>query len=269
VVVDVDEVVAVVVVAGAAVIGGPRFGTVAAYDRSPTVSRMASGPGAVIVAVNRKWSASVVVRTSTARTMAPHSPGAGSGDVVQSNTASNHAAAGDLNATEQAALQEQAGPGSGGGQHQTADVANATGRRAGAAVYNGQFNISAPVSVFSPGAGSGSVTQSNSATNAAAAGNANATFQGAEQGQAASGHDEKSSGQQQYASLFNRTRQSAKSNVYNVQDNIYAPVTIGGVGAGSGAVHQSNTASNSASAFNLNRLFQFLFQAAGIHVFRF
>ena len=195
-----------------------------------------------------------------------HSPGAGGGDVVQSNTASNAATAGNANATDQAVVQDQAGSGSGSGQGQSATVGNETYQSANAGVYNIQANIYAPVAVFSPGAGSGSVTQSNTASNGATAANSNDTIQGAGQGQASGGSS--GSGQSQYATLFNTTVQSANGSIFNIQANIFAPVFVGSPGAGSGDVRQSNVASNRASAANLNRTFQLLLQGAGIHVLR-
>ena len=193
---------------------------------------------------------------------------------------------------------------------------------------NRQYNIYAPVSVLSPGANSGSVTQSNSATNSAVAGNSNVTFQGVEQAQAGSGHSRRGA-QRQYAALYNGTSQSANAGVYNGpgttsthrctstararaaatspsrtrrrtpprratptsptrrrrrvrrpaaraavrtrrpssptarasrrtprvyngQYNIYAPVYVHSPGAGSGNVTQSNSATNTAAAGNLN-----------------
>ena len=205
--------------------------------------------------------------------------GGGGGDVTQSNEADNSAIAGNVNETAQEVQQGHgsssvalpgasaaADAGEGTGQTQSADVANSTDQAAYATVDNGQYNVYAPVSVFSPGAGSGAVTQSNEATNTAAAGNANATFQGVAQGQASGWYG---SGQRQHASLYNTTHQSAYSNVGNIQANIHAPVTVGSAGAGSGAVHQSNAASNSATAFNLNLTFQTLFQAEGRQHLRF
>ncbi len=194
-----------------------------------------------------------------------NSPGAGSGNVSQSNSATNTAAAGNANVTDQAATQGQAGSGSGGGQNQEALVANGTSQSANAGVYNSQWNIYAPVYVHSPGAGSGNVTQSNSASNSAEAGNLNGTSQGVEQAQAASGG---AGGQRQTGRVLNGTFQGANGTVYNVQANIYSPVTVGG-GAGGGSVSQANSASNSASAFNLNFLFQRLIQAMGMMSFRF
>ena len=69
--------------------------------------------------------------------------------------------------------------------------------------------------------------------------------------------------------MFNTTHQSANGNVYNVEVNIQSPVTVGDASAGSGAVHQSNAATNESSAFNLNHTFQSLLHVAGIHIFRF
>jgi hypothetical protein len=214
-------------------------------------------------------SAGAAVHNGQANIYAPvwvFSPGAGSGNVTQSNSADNSATAGNDNLTGQFAEQAQAGSGSGSGQEQSAFLFNATGQSAYATVSNGQYNVYAPVSVFSPGAGSGNVTQSNSATNKASATNANATFQGAAQGQAAGGGGR--SGQSQSALLFNTTYQSADANVYNLQANINAPVSVFSAGAGHGGVHQSNSAANRASASNSNRTFQLLLQGMGIRTFR-
>ena len=132
-------------------------------------------------------------------------------------------------------------------------------------MYNGQYNIYAPVYVHSPGAGSGNVTQSNSATNTAAAGNLN----GDEPGRRAGPGRQRRRGQPAPDGTgAQRHVQGANGRVFNVQANIYSPVTVGG-GAGGGSVSQANSASNSASAFNLNVLFQRLVQAMGMMAFRF
>ena len=188
------------------------------------------------------------------------SPGANSGSVTQSNSATNSAEAGNSNATSQGVEQAQAGSGHGrrGSQRQYADLYNGTSQSANAGVYNGQYNIYAPVYVNSPGAGSGNVSQSNSATNTAAAGNVNVTDQAATQGQAGSGSG---GGQNQDALVANGTSQSANAGVYNSQWNIYAPVYVHSPGAGSGNVTQSNSASNSAEAGNLNGTSQGVEQA--------
>ena len=123
--------------------------------------------------------------------------------------------AGNANATFQGVEQAQAGGNGGGGaQRQYAALSNHTSQSAHAGVYNGQWNIYAPVYVNSPGAGSGNVSQSNSATNIAAAGNANGTDQAATQGQAAAGSG---GGQDQAALVANGTSQSAHAGVYNGQ----------------------------------------------------
>jgi hypothetical protein len=46
-------------------------------------------------------------------------------------------------------------------------------------------------------------------------------------------------------------------------------VSVLSPGANSGPVNQSNSAFNRAAAFNLNEMFQALFQSTGIHFFRF
>ena len=188
------------------------------------------------------------------------SPGAGSGSVTQSNSATNTAVAGNSNETSQGVEQAQAGSGHSrrGAQRQYAALYNGTSQSANAGVYNGQYNIYAPVYVNSPGAGSGNVSQSNSATNTAAAGNANFTDQAATQGQAAGGSG---GGQDQAALVANGTSQSANARVYNSQLNIYAPVYVHSPGAGSGNVTQSNSATNTAAAGNLNGTSQDVGQA--------
>ncbi len=184
-----------------------------------------------------------------------NSPGAGSGNVSQSNSATNIAAAGNANGTDQAATQGQARARA-AARSQAALVANGTSQSAHAGVYNGQYNIYAPVYVNSRGAGSGNVSQSNSATNIAVAANLNDTSQDVDQAQASGG---RGGGQRQIGLVLNRTRQSANGSVFNGQANIHAPVTVGGGGGGS--VTQSNSASNSSFAFNVNGLFQRLVQA--------
>ena len=126
-----------------------------------------------------------------------------SGDVTQSNDATNSAKAGNTNDTVQEVTQAQAAGGAdtggddkggydksgkedggheGAEQDQTATVGNETEQSAEAKVDNEQSNIAAGVTVG--GSGGGSVSQSNDATNTAAAGNSNETAQAVEQGQA-------------------------------------------------------------------------------------
>jgi hypothetical protein len=189
------------------------------------------------------------------------SPGANSGAVNQSNTATNTATATNTNTTDQSAAQALAGGSGGGGQD--ASLSNGTDQAADASIWNAQFNIFAPVAVFSPGANSGAVTQSNTATNTATASNDNDTTQSADQAQAGG------SGAQQ-GILVNYTEQEANGQVLNIQANIYAPVTVFGSSmAGMGAVSQSNTATNTSTSSNVNSLVQQLMQGMGIFIFRF
>ncbi len=108
------------------------------------------------------------------------SPG-NDGSVSQSNVAYSNATAANVNGTAQAANQTQAG----GSGIQAIGQESSNGQLAIAAALTAQLgasNENAPVRVLSPGNG-GSVSQSNSASSNAVAGNANWTGQSAAQSQ--------------------------------------------------------------------------------------
>jgi hypothetical protein len=109
------------------------------------------------------------------------SPGAGSGDVNQSNSSSATSSAGNTNGTTQTAAQA-AGGCCGGvqGIGQEADN-HQSAASLGTSVQTDPSNHAISVSILSPGAGSGDVNQSNSSSATSSAGNTNGTTQTAEQ----------------------------------------------------------------------------------------
>jgi hypothetical protein len=174
------------------------------------------------------------------------------GDVTQTNEATSDATAGNLNTTTQTADQTQGGGSGFQGIGQSAD--NDQSAVAGAlTVQKGATNENVSVRVLSPGDG-GSVTQSNTASSDATAGNANWTNQTADQTQSGdSCHKCKGDGTQligqsadndQSAAAFSATIQEKPSNT-NV------PVRILSKGD-DGDVTQTNDASSTATAGNLN-----------------
>ena len=156
-------------------------------------------------------------------------------------------------------------------QDQSADVANATQQSAVAPISNDQANHAE---------GRGDVTQSNAATNEAAANNGNRTDQVVVQGQvgdatAAGKHGDAAVVQDQSADVSNTTDQSAIAPVDNDQANVVADDhgkdkgkdkgKDDGKGKGKGPhgpapipgdVTQSNEAANRAAASNVNRTSQ-------------
>ena len=196
------------------------------------------------------------------------SPGANSGPVEQSNTATNNAAVTNTNSTEQSAGQVQAadatatgGDASGGGdggdaaatvdQGQTADLTNSTTQSGDAQVENRQINVNVPVAVLSPGANSGPVEQSNTANNNAAVTNTNATEQSAAQSQdadaTATGGNASGGGdggdatatveQAQTANESNTTNQGGTASVDNTQDNVNKPSAPAPAGNAANSCH--------------------------------
>ncbi len=191
------------------------------------------------------------------------------GSVDQSNSVDSSATAANLNALEQSADQTQ------GGGHGIA--IQAIGQSAGndqsaiglsAALQSGASNRNAPVAVDSKGDG-GDVSQSNSVESDATALNLNLTKQDAEQNQAGHGSEcgcrgaigIQAIGQQSKseqgalaaslaAQVSGRDRCGCPSG-----GNTNTPVGVGSYGSG-GSVDQSNKVSSSASALNLNALFQ-------------
>ncbi len=186
------------------------------------------------------------------------SPG-GDGDVTQSNDVSSAAAAGNLNATDQAASQVQAGGGTGkccpsgpsiqviGQSSESAQLALAKS----AAVQLGASNRNEPVRVGSPG-GDGDVRQSNDVSSLAAAGNANTAWQTAAQAQAGGGIAIQALGQK--AASF-QLAGAASAALQLGASNRNAPVRVDSPGGG-GNVSQSNTAASAALAGNLNQTVQ-------------
>ncbi len=177
------------------------------------------------------------------------SPG-NDGPVTQTNTASSSATAGNLNLTGQKAEQEQSGDckckGDGGTQL-IAQSAESTQTAAAAAetVQVKPTNRNISVRVLSPG-DDGPVTQTNTATSTAMAGNENLTKQDAEQEQAGSGFQAigQSAENDQTATALAKTVQEKPSNT-NISVRVLSP-------GNGGPVTQENTASSSAAAVNLN-----------------
>jgi hypothetical protein len=173
------------------------------------------------------------------------------GDVTQSNEASSHATAGNLNATKQHATQEQAG--GSGLQAIGQSASNDQGAFAvGLTAQKGAKNDNTPVRVLSPGDG-GSVTQSNDASSNASAGNANWTGQTASQEQGGTSC-KCAGGGEQLIGQFAGSEQEAAAISATVQEkpsNENAPVRVLSHGD-DGDVEQSNDASSHATAGNLN-----------------
>ena len=181
------------------------------------------------------------------------SPG-NDGPVSQSNDASSEASAGNLNVTEQTANQAQAG---GGGEQVIGQAAESdqTAGALAATVQEKPSNTNVSIRVLSPGNG-GPVTQSNEASSDATAVNLNGTKQTADQDQTG-GACCKSGGTQvigqaadndQKAGALAATVQEKPSNT-NVGIRVLSP-------GNDGPVSQSNTASSSATAANLNATHQ-------------
>jgi len=172
------------------------------------------------------------------------------GDVSQNNEATSNATATNLNATDQSADQTQ----NGGGLQAIGQSAESEqdAFALGVTVQEGASNENVPVRVLSEGDG-GDVTQENTASSDATAGNANLTGQDAEQTQ--SGGDCKcgsdgtqligqSADNDQKAAAISATEQEKPSNT-----NISVRVLSEG---DDGDVTQTNEASSNATAGNLN-----------------
>ena len=193
------------------------------------------------------------------------------GDVSQSNNVSSHAAAGNLNATKQSAGQ---GGSSGSGTQAIGQDAKSAQLAAAASIAAqlGAENTNAPVRISS-GGGGGSVEQSNNVESGAHAGNANLTYQGAEQGQrggeCCGGTAVQAVGQQaenkQAALAFSAALQAGghdRCGCSGGPSNSNTPVRIDSWGH-DGDVSQSNNASSYANAGNLNGTLQYVGQAQG------
>ena len=178
------------------------------------------------------------------------------GSVSQSNDASSDAAAGNTNAADQSADQEQADGSccSGSGSQivgQSADNEQDAAALAATQQEN-PSNENVSVRVLSPG-NDGSVSQSNEASSNATAANANETKQDADQTQSGDSCGCGSAGDQfvgqsatndQDANAAALTAQKDPSN-QNISVRVLSP-------GDSGDVSQSNTASSNASAGNTN-----------------
>jgi hypothetical protein len=178
------------------------------------------------------------------------SPG-DNGDVTQTNEASSNATAGNLNITKQDADQTQAGDSckckDDGKQivGQSADSDQKAGALA-ATVQEKPSNKNVSVRVLSPG-DDGDVTQTNDASSTAKAGNLNITKQDADQTQAGGSGLQtvgQSADSDQKALAASLTAQKGATN-----ENVAVRVLSPGDG---GSVTQSNVASSTAKAGNLN-----------------
>jgi len=185
------------------------------------------------------------------------------GSVTQSNVASSNATAANLNGTKQSAGQSQAG----GSGIQVIGQESKSGQLALSAALTAQLgasNENAPVRVLSPGNG-GSVSQTNSASSNAVAGNTNWTGQNAvqEQGGKQSGccgtgiqAIGQSSESWQGAKALGITLQlgfkpPCKCQPDSQIGNSNAPTRVSSAGD-DGSVRQSNLAASDAKAANLN-----------------
>jgi hypothetical protein len=176
------------------------------------------------------------------------SPG-DAGSVAQSNEASSNATAGNQNGTAQTAGQTQ-----GGGSGVQAVGQSATNAQDALALaltlQKGASNENAPVSVGSEGDG-GDVSQSNTASSDATAGNANGTQQTADQtqagtccGSAGSQVVGQSAENEQDATALSATVQEKPSNS-NLPVRVLSP-------GDDGSVSQTNEATSNATAANQN-----------------
>jgi hypothetical protein len=170
------------------------------------------------------------------------------GDVTQTNTASSDATAFNLNATKQDADQKQDGSCKCTGGEQAIGQTADSDQKAVALADTAQVkpsNTNISVRVLSYG-DDGDVTQSNTATSDAKAGNINLTKQDADQKQDGSGIQGigQSADSDQKALAASTTAQEKPSNK-NISVRVLSP------GDG-GSVTQSNTASSDATAFNVN-----------------
>ena len=189
------------------------------------------------------------------------------GSVHQSNSVDSDATAANLNALKQDADQDQAG---GGGIAIQAIGQEAKNEQAAiglsAALQFGASNSNTPVAVDSKGDG-GRVSQSNTVESDATALNLNLTKQDADQdqgGRSCGCHDgigiqaigqEAKNEQGAFAGslaiqAFGHDKCGCRSG-----GNSNTPVGVGSYGSG-GSVHQSNSVDSSATALNLNALFQ-------------
>src|SRR5918996_4082802 len=173
------------------------------------------------------------------------------GDVTQTNEASSTATAGNANITKQDADQAQ---GAGSGDQTIAQSAdNDQKALAGAlTVQEKPSNENISVRVLSPGQG-GSVTQTNTASSNAAAGNINATKQTADQTQTGADCKCKSGGEQLIGQSAKNEQDAAalSATIQEKPSNTNTPIRVLSKGD-DGDVTQTNDASSTAHAGNLN-----------------
>ena len=143
-------------------------------------------------------------------------------------------------------------------QAQRAWNTNDTDQKARAGAHTDQSNYNVPFAFWSPRSNGGDVGQSNDATTAAWAGNANWTDQSIDQAQSVSSDGsgchrcDGGVDQGQQASNDNSTDQDAEANASTEQVNVNAPIAILSPRANSGDVSQSNDATTTAQAGNAN-----------------
>jgi hypothetical protein len=184
------------------------------------------------------------------------------GSVSQTNEATSDATAGNLNGTTQTAGQEhgqgRCGCESGGTQAIGQTASNEQDAKAAALTeQSGASNQNISVRVLSPGS-NGSVSQANTASSNAAAGNANGTAQSAGQAGGGSGGTQaigQSASNEQHAAALSGTVQENPSNS-NISVRVLSP-------GDDGDVEQSNTATSDATAANVNGTKQTAAQTAG------
>src|SRR5918996_1508249 len=173
------------------------------------------------------------------------------GDVSQTNEATSTATAGNLNITKQDADQAQ---GAGSGDQTIAQSAdNDQKALAGAlTVQEKPSNENISVRVLSPGQG-GSVTQTNTASSNAAAGNLNATKLTADQTQTGADCKCKSGGEQLIGQSAKNEQDAAalSATIQEKPSNTNTPIRVLSKGD-DGDVTQTNDASSTAHAGNLN-----------------
>jgi hypothetical protein len=132
---------------------------------------------------------------------------------------------------------------------QYGDVANATTQDAHSKAETKQFNVNAPISIFSVGSNNGNVDQYNNAGTTSDASNGNQTKQSADQNQQAKDGNR---GARQSGKVENSTDQSADSSAKTKQANVNVPISLFSVGSNNGDVQQGNDAQTSSSSSNWN-----------------
>jgi hypothetical protein len=148
---------------------------------------------------------------------------------------------------------------------QTGSNDNHTSQNATSEATTKQFNVNAPVSVFSVGANNGDVKQSNDASTSAKSTNENGTSQDMDQSQSVKGRGNGDVSQDSQNS--NSTSQNATSEAKTKQVNVNAPISLFSVASNNGDVHQGNSADTHASSSNQNGTQQTLGQTQLLDLF--